>query len=309
MDIKRAQIELSSKCNFKCITCRHGYYDYGQHLASPICDMLCDELIPKLNTLELQGTGESLLNPRISDIISIASKSINEITLITNASMLYEEIIRQFICANIQLVVSLDGADSKVFSMHRPVGNFESIVSNLSLIKKIRSEYEDTSFSLTVNMVLTRMNYSTIPDMIELLSKVGADFLFVSEVRECMPDKKKWNNLNILDLTSESEFELMLADCASIANKNGLGFSFNPNKKLNMVKKKICEAPWRHVFIAANGDVSVCCELSKSFGNLEKNNLSDILACDEMQEFRNNMLLGDYDSHCINCCLPWGLPY
>lgn len=310
MNILRAQVELSSKCNFRCVTCRHGYDEYGQHLPASIYMMICNELLPTLDTLELQGTGESLLSPHISDIVSNAiHNNVKEITLITNASLLSEAHLRQFVGANVQLIVSLDGPDAKTFSMHRPVGNFDNIVNNLALINNIRKESAKDTFSFTVNMVLTRMNYHTIPAMIELLSEIGAAHLFVSEVRECMPDKATWEALNILDLTFRQEFTLMIARCASLAQEKGIGFTFNPNKKPNKIRKKLCEAPWRHVFISADGGVSVCCELPKIFGNLAENSLSQIFACDELQNFRNNMLLGEYDSHCINCCLPWGLPY
>ncbi|MHB9296068.1 putative GTP 3',8-cyclase [Pillotina sp. SPG140] len=309
MNITRAQFELSSKCNFKCITCRHGYSDFGEDMPDCICDILCAEVLPMLKTLELQGTGESLLNPHLSKVINKASTCGCNITLITNGSLLSEPLLKHIIQAGVQLVVSLDGANEEIYSRHRPVGSFDQIVNNLTKISDLRSNYHETTFSFVVNMVLTQLNCGNIPQMISLLSKLGADYLFVSEVRECMPDKDVWGKLNLLSVSSSLEFTDMLERCAILARENKLGFSFNPNQKTPAIKKRVCEAPWRHLFVTANGDVSICCELSNSFGNLNKQSLSEILSCKELNEFRNNMLIGEYDKHCLNCCLPWGLPY
>jgi wyosine [tRNA(Phe)-imidazoG37] synthetase (radical SAM superfamily) len=65
--------------------------------------------------LELQGTGESLLNPRLEEIVETATGTVKEITLITNASLLNDANIRLFVRANVQLVVSLDGPIPALF--------------------------------------------------------------------------------------------------------------------------------------------------------------------------------------------------
>jgi MoaA/NifB/PqqE/SkfB family radical SAM enzyme len=267
------------------------------------------EILPTLKTLELQGTGESLLNPKLSQVINEAVAHGCETTLITNGSLLSEPLIKTIINAGTQLVISLDGANAETYSLHRPIGSFDQVINNMSKISELRHNYHGHKFSLVVNMVLTQLNYDNIPQMISLLSKVGVDHLFVSEVRECMPDKRTWNKINLLSESTSVEFIDMFKQCAALAKKNNIGFSFNLNKKTNGIKKRICEAPWRHIFVSANGDVSICCELSRPFGNLNRQSLFEIISCEELNEFRNNMLIGNYDEHCLSCCLPWGLPY
>lgn len=309
MNIQRAQIEISSRCNFKCITCKHGYYEYGQDLPSDICDMLIEDVLPGLKALELQGTGESLLSDMTGRLVMAASENNTEVTLITNGSLLTDQIMELLVLAGTQLVVSLDGSNKEIYKAHRPVGNFDTVIKNIRRINEIRKMTLSTGFSIVVNMVLTQLNRSDIPDMIELLSSLGVDFLFVSEVRECMPDSKVWSSLNLLSESFTPAFKSMILECENLAKRKGIGFSFNPNIKPNGVKKTACEAPWKHIFVSSNGDVSVCCELSKPFGNLNMQNLADILYGEELQKFRDNMLSGQYDQHCLNCCLPWGLPY
>ena len=309
MNIKRAQIEVSSRCNFKCITCKHGYYEYGQDLPNNICEMLIKDILPGLEVLELQGTGESLLSDMTGRLVKAAAENDTAVTLITNGSLLTNQIMELLVSAGTQLVISLDGSNKETYTAHRPVGNFDTVIKNIRRINEIRNRTPTTDFSIVVNMVLTQLNRSDIPDMIELLSSLGVDFLFVSEVRECMPDSKVWGNLNLLSESLTPAFKLMILECENLAKRKSIGFAFNPNIKPNGIKKTVCEAPWKHIFVSSNGDVSVCCELSKPFGNLNKQSLVDILFGEELQKFQDNMLSGHYDQHCLNCCLPWGLPY
>jgi MoaA/NifB/PqqE/SkfB family radical SAM enzyme len=271
--------------------------------------MLIRDVLPGLEVIELQGTGESLLSTRINDFIKVAAGNNTKVILITNASLLNDDIITELVIAGTQLVVSMDGSNEALYAIHRPVGSFNKVIENIERLNNIRQANPDTGFSLVVNMVLTKLNRYDIPDMIDLLSKLKADYLFVSEVRECMPDSGVWENLNLLAESSSSEFSVMIADCTLLAKSKGIEFGFNPNTKPSGIKKNICESPWKHIFVSANGDVSVCCELPIIFGNLHKQNLTEILNGFELLKFQNEMLNGNYDSHCINCCLPWGLPY
>lgn len=309
MSISRAQIELSSRCNFKCITCKHGYSEYGEDLSFAVCDMLINDVLPGLDVLELQGTGESLLCTRTRDFIKAASANNVEITLITNGSLLDDDIIKELVMAGTQLVLSLDGSNETLYAKHRPIGNFSKIIGNIERLNTIRQMNATTGFSLVVNMVLTKLNCNDIPEMINILSKLKVDYLFVSEVRECMPDSKVWGNINLLAESASLEFKAKIEDCKLLAKNKGISFGFNPNTKPNGIKKNICEAPWKHIFVSANADVSVCCELGTVFGNLYKHTLSEILSNENLFKFRSNMINGNYDNHCITCCLPWGLPY
>ena len=83
-------------------------------------------------------------------------------------------------------------------------------------------------------------------------------------------------------------------------------FNFRKNIKQNR-KRNICISPWEHVFISSSGNVSVCCELGKSFGNLNDQSFESIWNGDELNEFRGKMAVGDYHDKCKTCCLQWGV--
>jgi radical SAM protein with 4Fe4S-binding SPASM domain len=305
----RIQIELTSKCNFKCLTCKHGFEDYGEHLDDKVCDVVCYDIIPYSKEIELQGTGESLLSPHFHRVLNTAIQHSCYVILITNASLLNDDLINKFISANMQLIVSLDGANANTFSLHRPIGSFSDIINNLSKIVRYKVNHSCSNFSLVVNMTVTKLNYREIPQMIELLSSLGIDYLFASEVRECMPDRTIWDSFRLDNIKDRAEFDTKIKQYAELAQTHELGFSFNPYLQEKKLKKKICPSPWKHLFVKANGDISVCCELNNYFGNLKTDTIQEIWNNTNLNAFRNEMLLGVYNRHCLNCCLSWGLPY
>lgn len=304
---ERLHVELTSRCNFKCRTCRHGYENYGEDLDEDVCEILVNDIIPNLKEIELQGTGESLLSHNFYKIFNAAKASHCKLILITNASLLNDSLIRDMVSSNMQLVISLDGADGKTFEKHRPIGNFKTILNNLYQLKKYRDEASNSDFSLVINMVVTKINYMTVNSMIDLASDLGVDYLFASEVRECMPDKDTWNLFRLDNIDTRYEIENIMEECKSYAESKGIGFNFNPYLENRKQKKRLCISPWKHMYLYSNGDLSVCCELNTEFGNIKRLSFGEVWNGQKLNDFRNDMLMNEYDNHCLNCCLPWGL--
>jgi MoaA/NifB/PqqE/SkfB family radical SAM enzyme len=118
-----------------------------------------------------------------------------------------------------------------------------------------------------------------------------------------------WNSLRIDNISSRKEFEAYINDCGNYAKAKKLGFKFNPYIRESTCKKNYCISPWKHLYLNTNGDISPCCIQPIIFGNICNDNFDEIWNGDKINQFRNEMLLGNYDSKCLTCCLSWGLPY
>lgn len=306
----RLHIEVTSKCNFKCITCKHGFVEYGNDMPELVMTTVINELLPYASEIEMQGTGESLLAPGFKKLFDAAKKYPNmKKVLITNASLITDELVDDFVRCNMELIISLDGAGYDSYRLNRPVGNFDRIVDTLRKIGEKRREFGNPNFSYIINMVATRDNYQCIEDLVRLAKNIGVDFLHVSEVRECMPNKDIWNRIKLDQCEERESFEKCLLQTRALAKEIGLGFSFNPYKKNNQIKKKLCISPWQHVFISSEGDVKYCCEQNYIIGNLLQESFDKIWNGDRATIFRNNMIEEEYHPICTNCCLPWGITY
>ena len=305
---KRLHVELTSRCNFKCLTCKHGFINFGNDMPDMVLKIVIEELLPYANEIEMQGTGESLLSPNFNQLFEAAKlyPQIKKI-LITNASLINEKLVNDFVLSNMELVVSLDGDSFDSYRLNRPIGDFDKIVGTLKRIGEKRKEIDNPNFSFAINMVATRENYRCIHGLIKLAKQIGVDFVSISEVRECMPDKDTWERLKLDHSAERKEFEEYLSKCVILSQLHGLGFSFNQYNKSNHIKKQICISPWQHVFIGANGDVKFCCEQNYVIGNLLHNSFNEIWNGKKAIEFRNSMLGEEYNFICRNCCLPWGI--
>lgn len=306
----RAHIELTSRCNFRCLTCKHGYVDYGEDLNDKILDNFIEEILPNILEVEMQGTGESLLSKNFNKLFDAVYNYKNKkMILITNASLFNEELIKKIVNSNFNLIVSLDGSNEFSFRSHRPFGDYNRVLSNLKKFSEEKIKTNNKNFLFTINMVVTKVNYKCIKDLVSLSHKLNIDFLHISEVRQCMPDIEQWNNFRIDNVSNRLEIEDYIKNCEQYAKKLGVGFVFNPYQKQNMIRKKLCISPWKHIFIASNGNVSCCCEQNNVFGNLNEQSFFEIWNGNKLNLFRNNMILGEYDKICSNCCLPWGITY
>jgi MoaA/NifB/PqqE/SkfB family radical SAM enzyme len=63
-----------------------------------------------------------------------------------------------------------------------------------------------------------------------------------------------------------------------------------------------CAAPWRGLHINPRGDVKTCCAGDPNMlGNLNTNNITEILNGDRLQEIRSSIAKGQAHAYCSNC--------
>jgi hypothetical protein len=146
--------------------------------------------------------------------------------------------------------------------------------------------------------------------MIDFALDNHVDHLFVSEVRRCALDEALWTELTLEQIKKNEEFQKLIEEAQQYAIQKELKILFNfvtDIKKERM--RNICPSPWEHVFIFSSGEVSICCEISKSFGNLNKIDFESIWNGNQLNEFRTAMAVGNYDNKCKTCCLLWGITH
>lgn len=153
-----AFIEPTRYCNFKCFYCLHstlGKKDSAfvktgyarKHLDFSLYQkMLADmSLFPKkLRRIVFSGLGEPLMNPEISDMISLA-KSMNiaeRLDIITNASLLTPKLTDKLIFAGTSRIqISLQGlSGTKYREVCGVEVNFENLVENIKYLYENKGE-------------------------------------------------------------------------------------------------------------------------------------------------------------------------
>ena len=120
MEIRFAQIEPTTRCNYTCGFC------VGRHM--PQQDIALDtfrsfiDQTEGLEALELQGEGEPLLHPQFFDMVALARDKFPrlEVSMITNGSMFTQQNIQQILDHGIaRIFVSLESAKDEDFQRIR----------------------------------------------------------------------------------------------------------------------------------------------------------------------------------------------
>lgn len=178
--------ELSNNCNLECIMCtgensssirnnREKGPAYKQHYNHDFVTQL-DEFIPWLHEARFSG-GEPFLVPLYYDIwkkiIKVNSKT--EISILTNASVLNQEIIELLQNGIFKISVSVDSLRKETLETIRRRSCFETIMKNLEFFIKY-SKSAKKNFSL--NVCIMPYNWKELPEILEFCNDNAINLVF-----------------------------------------------------------------------------------------------------------------------------------
>jgi len=137
-------IELTSRCNLKCVFCPHSsnFFDYGDmnpHMASKIINQVVDYGIP---AIKFNLRGEPTLYPKLLDMVSLTSILSNntvETIINTNGQCKYDILDTCMKLGLSKMIFSVDAVTEETYKKLRG-GDFNRLVSN---IIGISSKYPD----------------------------------------------------------------------------------------------------------------------------------------------------------------------
>jgi len=305
---ERIHLELTTHCNLNCIYCSNKYLK-KIHMYPVVADIALNVLIPNCKEIELQGTGESLLYPDFKKVISYADRYNCNKVIISNGMRLDKKILNYLINTNSQIVISIDGANEQTYQIHRPKGDFNRIIANLSNWEKIISQKKNNNASLIIHMTLTKYNLLQIPEMLKMIKRMKLDGLYVSTVKIGKNPLKIWDEISLNSFHDEINDQMHISK--ELAKELGLifGSSFLSLKKKNVSSniRAFCPAPWKHLYITATGDVFPCCQFKESMGNISNNTFEEVWEGKKFITFRNSFSKGIISNECKECILPWCL--
>ena len=149
--LKKLYIEPTTKCNLTCKMCfRHTWFD------EPICDLSLEDYrqvlstMPKtVQTIFFGGMGEPLFHKDILEMIRLAAQTGAEVELLTNGTLLTEEMIYGILDTGLtRLWISIDDlqTDSSINAANSAGGDHAGhnhsglVLSNIRMLNKIRQK-------------------------------------------------------------------------------------------------------------------------------------------------------------------------
>lgn len=256
------------------------------------------------------GGGEPLVHPQAVQIMAEVKRRGWRGSLITNGTLLSEEVSRELIGMRWNLVrVSVHAGDAETYRAIQGVDRFEHMRRNLKTFSRLRNKATSPKLvSLRVFHVIQRENIPHLHRLFEVAEDLGADFI---EFDQIIPyDGGKW-------LTAE---ELRRARTALESCARASAVPCNLEEILMQLKveeecasdnkpfvpAKSCSVGFDETFISSYGEVLPCCFSKEVMGNVKTTSFEEIWYGTRYSNFRTRLLNGRFASYCITnrCTLP-----
>jgi radical SAM protein with 4Fe4S-binding SPASM domain len=169
------RLDITNCCNLHCIMC-HWYYDGSSSHTMSLDEFkqATEGILRRVNVLFLSWTAEPLLNKELPAIIAYARRSkVPCITLVTNLTMLTEEIADAFVNNGLHRInVSIDAADPKLYAVIRQQDRFAKVIENLRRIQQLKKKRRSRFPIIALNTVLLKMNIAQLNPLIDLCANL-----------------------------------------------------------------------------------------------------------------------------------------
>lgn len=219
---------VSKNCNFNCIYCQAGNlnqnenYNMSKETARRAVDIAMDSPSRYL-TFEFQG-GEPLMNFETIKYIVEYSKSISngkfiEYNLVSNLTLLTDEMIEFFIENGVSICTSIDG-NRELQNINRPYKNADSYEETVNKIKKLKEK------QIKVNAIETTTKHSLdkYKEIVDEYIKLDLDSIFIRPLTRLGKADNNWRNIGY-DAEEFLEFYKKAFDYIIEKNKQGIFLS------------------------------------------------------------------------------------
>jgi radical SAM protein with 4Fe4S-binding SPASM domain len=275
----RLWVELTSHCNYRCIMCPNkdlkkedrGYMD------NTLYQKIIDEARHFVFDINLAHRGESLLHPRIVEMILYAKENKLYTRLHTNGSLLTDDLARKLITSGLdRLSFSFDGYTKEAYEKIRKGGDFDKTIQNIIRFLEIKQ----TTKSKTPETSIEVINFESFP----------AAGLSV--------EKKRF----------QARFDNLPLD--SFVSKDMHNWAGEIEKAREHDNYSVCPFPWNALVIFWDGAVLPC---TQDFfgqyivGNAKDSSLEDIWNGEKMSVLRKKLTGQDLEEipTCSNCDRIW----
>ena len=190
---------VSKNCNFRCIYCQAGKieekqeYKMSKEIAKKAVDIAMQTPSDYL-TLEFQG-GEPLTNFEVIKYIIDYSKQINtnkiiDYNLVSNLTLLDDEMLQYFVENKVMICTSIDG-NKELQNINRPYPDKDSYEETLNRIKKIRK------INLKINAIETTSKYSLskYKEIVDEYIQLGLDSIALRPLTNLGKANTNWDKI------------------------------------------------------------------------------------------------------------------
>jgi len=201
------QWHITNLCNLRCRHCYQEDFSKRDDLDWSGLKKISDNILATMQEWDREACihltgGEPLLKPELFLLLDELNQKpvVEELGIITNGLLIDREVVRKLSAFSKlkKIKISLDGSNAEINDSIRPMGTFEKVIQNLSLIKKVGG------FEIILMFTLMRKNFRSLLSFIRLCQDLGVNGLILErfipwgrgrEIMDEVLDKAQWKEL------------------------------------------------------------------------------------------------------------------
>jgi radical SAM protein with 4Fe4S-binding SPASM domain len=303
---KYIEVEVTTRCNLKCIICERTYWN------EPNRDMSFEEFkgiieqFPDLKWIGLTGIGESFINKDFMKMLRFIKSKHIIIELYDTFYFIDEKTANELIDLNIdRILISLDAATKETYEKIRIGSNFDRVTKNLKNFFRLKMEKKAIFPEIDFHFIINKYNLHEIILYIELVHSIAKENAGIQFSRMLHTFKE------VEDLFVEIPAEIINA-AEEKAKKSGIKLMWNLNVPQTKPPLNEC-IEWTMPFIFVTGHVIPCCSGNESghrdfqketaLGNIFEQSFKEIWHGEKYQTLRKMLSQGKVPPQCRNCCI------
>jgi len=302
----RIVFEPTLQCNLSCSMCSRDSLPSLEGRMSLENFRTMIEKIPGLSFVFIAGLGETLIHRDIVAMIEYLASRRIRVSLITNGTLLSEEMARGILKDNVDKIgISLDSLDPAIYRSMRGADCLTKVIDNLYRLQRIKKKLGRNT-RIEIVTVAMPDTLDTLPAMVDFAHKVGVD-----DVRIKLAEQ--WGAQNTKQVPFlEALLSPYILTAARKAKAYAISFIVSAEMHDDVYKKVFqhrhykCESPWYQFSVLHNGDV-VPCLMVKLFhrryicGNIFRDSFDQIWNGEDFRRIRRQILTGDLPEFCRYC--------
>lgn len=266
--LSRTIFEVTRKCNLRCVHCHQGNDKTDKGLLLEQIKVTIDNLAAH-GPIELNMLGgEIFIRKDWLEILQYARNKAKVLKIVTNGTIISEEIASAVADLCDVVSVSLDGHDADTHEFIRGQGSFSKTISGIQLFQKA---IQNSNCELKINHTVTAHNINNIRDIFEFCRMTGIRRLNIGTVFSHGSGLMLGQELDADGLRDQAQMTIlnMVLDYPDIV----VPWFLDVLHSLINPKRTYCQAAGELALIKANGDVVPCSFLSDiRITNVRENN-------------------------------------
>ncbi len=297
---------LSDLCNLKCKMCPHhakndNDFEFQKKLGKKFISLelvtKIYEKFPETILVMLGGVGEPTLHPKFKEIVELTAKNRKKINLITNGTLLTDDIMEYIVKEKYfnQISVSLNASNESEYQKISDVDKsyFYVVVNNIKKLVELKRKY-NSKIEIVVSGVCSKEFVNSSYDFLKFCDSLGVDRI----------DLHRYIDFDIHDsLTDIDEFSDDILKIHQFASKNIKTRCNLPHQITKTSYKKGCDWFFKNISFDSYGNIGSCGRVispDSSYGNIEDD--EDIWNNKYMQKMRRDFIEKDVvTKYCKKC--------